>query len=1196
MSKSRGNMSKNPLLGASGTFSLDSPALLVPAATAPNTLSSRSNNYSPGAPPSNANSIASSGLDVGEISNSFTNPGTGGISNLFTPSSSNSVDPFANVGLNSIPPTDGFQTAFDNGSTLGIAGSESSHQSVKSISPCSSNAAIYGGSPFPSVSSINPPSSVFLLPSSTTNTSSSIQPAPYTNNPSVLTSPPTFTIGEGISSNKGNAGGINLRKSRYVAPPGINSINSLPPSICASTMPMSPSTSNLPTLVPDATTSNVNASIPIHWSSSTPDFSQGMHVPPPHREPDSDMKHFPQQVQNTPPYIPDLVYHWFYLSANCDSVPSYLETQPYSQNSSQTNSKPASKYKQEVWKPFSMIDSVAIEDAFVSEHHKSDAELIPTDGGRYDVNIGERVKTAVYWPEAEPTPIRRCSWFYHSNVDGRWIPYEEQLAARLEEEYRSANETGQWGTKLEIAGGEYITLHSASVMMHFPTATPSTLDDWGQVQPPQDPMLKPRIVHRGLEGLPEIPDGENPGEVDHLIFVIHGIGSACDMKLRSIVGVTDGLRELTADMSERHFSFAHLSNKASRVEFLPVNWHKTLHGEDEGTDSRLKPMTLRSIPKLRGFVNDTILDVLFYTSPVYCQKILNTVTSEINRMYTLFMARNENFKGEVSFIGHSLGSLIMFDILCNQTEKVDTIDSREVSDGNTEVICGSDNPGGLDINISEVSVEQLFVNLGIEGGLATPFVREGIDVEALMTCGDEDLKEGGLPLGPRKRLLAFIESRKTANSTGGIGISGLEAFIKASSIEDIKYTVGPAGTGQPSVKYPQLMFEVSSFYALGSPIGMFMAVRGIDTLGTDFKLPTCERFYNIFHPFDPVAYRMEALIKKEYGLSLKPVTIPHHKGRKRMHLELRDTVTKLMTSDFKQKVIDSVSAAIGTFYNMATGTQQTSDEQMVEQMVQQEISKKDRESPDSEERNPTKMDSRLNQGNRIDFVLQEAPFESFNEYVFALGSHLCYWESEDTCLLILKDIYTEMGVHDDQSHSVQGIKSPSPSITEFPRPPTAILAPPPTPLGGPMVGPPVPVNYNSTPTAILAPPPTPLGGPMLGPSVPVVKSDKTSKVDDSQAPRLGLIPTQGPLLPPLPTVTPSQTSANIAPPGPPPPMMNVTTTAFSSGPPLSRGYPKPTSYPSTNTENKIGMDPTVPVGMKSVPIGPPPAGGFVMRK
>ena len=53
-----------------------------------------------------------------------------------------------------------------------------------------------------------------------------------------------------------------------------------------------------------------------------------------------------------------------------------------------------------------------------------------------------------------------------------------------------------------------------------------------------------------------------------------------------------------------------------RIEFLPVNWHVTLHGEDTGTDNRMKALTLRSIPKLRGFVNDTILDVLFYTSPV----------------------------------------------------------------------------------------------------------------------------------------------------------------------------------------------------------------------------------------------------------------------------------------------------------------------------------------------------------------------------------------------------------------------------------------------------------------------------------------------------------------------------------------------------------------------------------------------------
>lgn len=33
----------------------------------------------------------------------------------------------------------------------------------------------------------------------------------------------------------------------------------------------------------------------------------------------------------------------------------------------------------------------------------------------------------------------------------------------------------------------------------------------------------------------------------------------------------------------------------------------------------------------------------------------------------------------------------------------------------------------------------------------------------------------------------------------------------------------------------------------------------------------------------------------------------------------------------------------------------------------------------------------INKGRRVDYVLQESPFESFNEYLFALASHACYW-------------------------------------------------------------------------------------------------------------------------------------------------------------------------------------------------------------
>lgn len=64
---------------------------------------------------------------------------------------------------------------------------------------------------------------------------------------------------------------------------------------------------------------------------------------------------------------------------------------------------------------------------------------------------------------------------------------------------------------------------------------------------------------------------------------------------------------------------------------------------------------------------------------------------------------------------------------------------------------------------------------------------------------------------------------------------------------------------------------------------MFVTVRGIESLGENFKFPTCSGFLNIFHPYDPVAYRIEPLINEAFE-NIPPLQIPHHKGRKRMHL------------------------------------------------------------------------------------------------------------------------------------------------------------------------------------------------------------------------------------------------------------------------------------------------------------------------
>lgn len=73
-------------------------------------------------------------------------------------------------------------------------------------------------------------------------------------------------------------------------------------------------------------------------------------------------------------------------------------------------------------------------------------------------------------------------------------------------------------------------------------------------------------------------------------------------------------------------------------------------------------------------ISDLALDVLLYQS-AYREQIAEIVLKESNRIFKLFMARNPEFKGKVHVIGHSLGSAIMFDILCRQKEKVKAPDT-----------------------------------------------------------------------------------------------------------------------------------------------------------------------------------------------------------------------------------------------------------------------------------------------------------------------------------------------------------------------------------------------------------------------------------------------------------------------------------------------------------------------------------------
>lgn len=273
------------------------------------------------------------------------------------------------------------------------------------------------------------------------------------------------------------------------------------------------------------------------------------------------------------------------------------------------------------------------------------------------MDIDERTRQPVYWT-AESTPVRRCSWFY--KVDSRWVPYEEGISDLLESEYQEAFQSKEWHRRIDLPNSEQVVFHDSNVMVHFQQQSSS--DSWGS--PTASSISKPRVVKRGCDDF-QIDEGDSD-KIDHLLFMVHGIGSVCDLKMRTVEEVVDEFRSIAQQLIQAHYRTAYDEGQIGRVEVLPVSWYKALHSEDNKIDEKLKSITLESIPRLRNFTNETLLDVLFYTSPIFSQGIVDTVANSLNKKYSMFLKRNPNFKGQVSLAGHSLGSLILFDLLCHQ--------------------------------------------------------------------------------------------------------------------------------------------------------------------------------------------------------------------------------------------------------------------------------------------------------------------------------------------------------------------------------------------------------------------------------------------------------------------------------------------------------------------------------------------------
>ncbi|CCK68767.1 putative carboxylic ester hydrolase KNAG_0B03260 [Huiozyma naganishii CBS 8797] len=179
------------------------------------------------------------------------------------------------------------------------------------------------------------------------------------------------------------------------------------------------------------------------------------------------------------------------------------------------------------------------------------------------------------------------------------------------------------------------------------------------------------------------PTHSTKRKVKHLVLCVHGIGQTLGKKYE-YVNFSHTVNLLRSNIKKIYQESEDLQtiNKNActddwktncQVQVLPITWRHTIGFQTEPVDKNTKDpdlptlsnITVNGILPLRRMLGDIAVDVLLYEEPFYRKQILNEVTKQLNTVYELFKERNTEFNGEIHLIGHSLGSVILFDILSN---------------------------------------------------------------------------------------------------------------------------------------------------------------------------------------------------------------------------------------------------------------------------------------------------------------------------------------------------------------------------------------------------------------------------------------------------------------------------------------------------------------------------------------------------
>ena len=415
------------------------------------------------------------------------------------------------------------------------------------------------------------------------------------------------------------------------------------------------------------------------------------------------------------------------------------------------------------------------------------------------------------------TDLNKASWAMDT-IDDSDVETVNLESPRMTDEKIEVNPTDQGSTVQKKEQSHDIALHQS------------------QISAAQQPLDNSReqltLAYPYNEKDAPVEAVENDDHVDHLVLIVHGVGEmlqSIDLfglsKLPTIVDCCGFLRKNHAEVLDVRFAqLESLQTNRGRVEYLPVEWHEAFTIQSQrrlptnnsilGNRSSIvtiNEISMRSIPQLRQFANDTLMDVLYFMSPEHHDIIIDIVVNEMNVIVQKFRDLT-GFRGDISVIGHSLGSIITWDILKDQVPAATLADSESRPSQET---FATPETAGSDPDFDDFPSERTL---------------------------EEDAPECTSP--PE---LADDDDHHHHHHHHG------------------------------EIAYPQLNFEVDNAFFLGSPIAVFLMIRNQrNPLSEEFALKGCSRVFNIFHPYDPVAYRIEPLIHPR-NAEIEPKIMTHCK-------------------------------------------------------------------------------------------------------------------------------------------------------------------------------------------------------------------------------------------------------------------------------------------------------------------------------